>query len=69
MGALRAFVLRGFGGGESARGEDFREFHECYPLGEHETLSSSITFSDAMRPQFEDVAHHPARPHEPRTGL
>jgi uncharacterized membrane protein len=27
------------------------------------------TFSDAMRPQFENVAHHPARPYDPRTGL
>jgi Spy/CpxP family protein refolding chaperone len=27
------------------------------------------TFSDAMRPQFENIAHHPARPYDPRTGL
>jgi periplasmic protein CpxP/Spy len=27
------------------------------------------TFSDAMRPQFENVAHHAARPYDPRTGL
>jgi protein CpxP len=27
------------------------------------------TFSDAVRPQFEQVAHHPARPYDPRTGL
>ncbi|SAK60373.1 hypothetical protein AWB80_02579 [Caballeronia pedi] len=27
------------------------------------------TFSDAIRPQFENIVHHPARPYEPRTGL
>jgi hypothetical protein len=27
------------------------------------------TFSDAIRPQFENIAHHPARPYDPRTGL
>jgi periplasmic protein CpxP/Spy len=27
------------------------------------------TFSDAMRPQLENVPHHAARPYEPRTGL
>jgi periplasmic protein CpxP/Spy len=27
------------------------------------------TFSDALRPQLENVAHHPARPYDPRTGL
>jgi Spy/CpxP family protein refolding chaperone len=27
------------------------------------------TFSDAMRPQFENIAHHPARPFDPGTGL
>jgi periplasmic protein CpxP/Spy len=26
-------------------------------------------FSDALRPQFENVAHHVARPYDPRTGL
>jgi periplasmic protein CpxP/Spy len=26
-------------------------------------------FSDALRPQFENVSHHPARPYDPRTGL
>jgi periplasmic protein CpxP/Spy len=27
------------------------------------------TFSDALRPQLENVPHHAARPYEPRTGL
>jgi periplasmic protein CpxP/Spy len=27
------------------------------------------TFSDALRPQLENVSHHPARPYDPRTGL
>jgi hypothetical protein len=27
------------------------------------------TFSDAIRPQFENIARHPARPYDPRTGL
>jgi periplasmic protein CpxP/Spy len=26
-------------------------------------------FSDTMRPQFENVAHHAAKPYDPRTGL
>ena len=33
------------------------------------TAQQKKTFSDAMRPQFENVVHHPARPYEPRTGL
>jgi periplasmic protein CpxP/Spy len=27
------------------------------------------TVSNALRPHFEDISHHPARPYEPRTGL
>jgi periplasmic protein CpxP/Spy len=26
-------------------------------------------FSDALRPQLENISHHPARPYDPRTGL
>ncbi|SAL75289.1 hypothetical protein AWB71_05001 [Caballeronia peredens] len=27
------------------------------------------TFSDAIRPEFANIVHHPARPYDPRTGL
>jgi periplasmic protein CpxP/Spy len=33
------------------------------------TDQQKTTFSDALRPQLENVAHHPARPFDPRTGL
>lgn len=33
----------------------------------HDRLNLSV--SAALKPQFENIAHHPAKPYDPRTGL